>query len=465
MMNRLLWTLTVIGLIACDEPTPNLPLPSDQGVDQVIQIGREEEMKHGVDQGIADLDQGMTASDSSSTSDDAQSSQPESSPTSWATSLSLSTRGVDQALGLDCLPNHNLVIAGRTEGALLDSSSAGGADGFVALIDDARAVTWLRQLGTPDVDQFLDVVYHPQDVIIAGGFSTGDFGGEVNQQFMDGVLVALQPDGEVLWQKLLNLGTVNRLIPTPGGVIAVGASDLGGGDFAAFIAEYDLNGVRRWVQMLNSPTYDSATSTTLVNDTLYVTGFTMGSITEQLSQDHNDMFIAALSLTGDVIWIREFGTDGDDAPVRISHDDQGLIVAGYTSGLFGERAYGGNDVAVLKVDYNGDLIWKTQWGTEGSESAYGLATSSSGQILLSGRVDEASWDDRPNPSGDAFIMAISAEGDHVGVWQYGSTGRDEFVDLCLSQDLVNIAGYTGGRGEDLDILIDRIGALGAEREY
>ena len=77
------------------------------------------------------------------------------------------------------------------------------------------------------------------------------------------------------------------------------------------------------------------------------------------------MFIVALSLTGDVIWIREFGTDGDDSPVRISHDDQGLIVAGYTSGLLGERAHGGNDIAVLKVDFDGDLIWKTQWGTEG----------------------------------------------------------------------------------------------------
>ena len=89
-------------------------------------------------------------------------------------------------------------------------------------------------------------------------------------------------------------------------------------------------------------------------------------------------------------------------------------------------------------------------------------------MISSGRrsgVPKASWDDRPNPSGDAFIMALSAEGERVGVWQYGSSGRDEFVDLCLSQDQLNIAGYIGGRGEDLDILVDRIGALGMEREY
>ena len=111
--------------------------------------------------------------------------------------------------------------------------------------------------------------------------------------------------------------------------------------------------------------------------------------------------------------MKQYGSEGDDSAVRITHDEGGLIVAGYTNGLFGEQVYGDYDVAVLKTDFNGEPIWKAQWGTEGNESAYGLTIASDGAILLSGRIDQASWDQRPNDQGDAFIMQLSSEGERI----------------------------------------------------
>ena len=185
----------------------------------------------------------------------------------------------------------------------------------------------------------------------------------------------------------------------------------------------------------------------------------------QVSHEHTDMFIAALTLEGEELWVKEYGTDADDSAVRVDHDDEGLILAGYTSGVIGERAYGSNDAAVLKVDFEGELIWGAQWGTEGSEAAYGLTVTPAHEIILTGRIDEASWDGRPNLSGDAFIMALSPQGQQLGVWQYGSAGRDEFVDLCVAQGQLNVAGYIGGGEGDLDALVDRLPHLGAERDY
>ena len=403
--------------------------------------------------------------DHSSMNEDTTPTQPVS--ISWTNPFILGSEAVDQALGLDLLPNSDLVIAGRTEGMLMNTSNAGFADGFVAFIHSHGELAWVKQFATPDMEQFLDVIYHPQDMIFAGGFSTGDFAGQSNQRFMDGILVALNLDGTVMWEKLLDLGIVNRLLATPTGVLVVGSYEQDTGDTAAFAAEYDLNGERIWLQTFNSPDFDSATSVTYVNETIYITGFTFGSINEQSSQSHMNIFVAAVNSEGETLWIKEYGGPGDDSAVRIDHDGQNLIIAGYTSDLLGEQHYGSNDIAVLKLDLNGTVIWQRQFGTEGSEAAYGLAIGSEGQILLSGRIDEASWDDRMNEYGDAFLLQLSPTGEMVHVQQYGSDGRDEFVDVLFDHNDICVAGYIDmgrdGGGENLDILVDRFTSIDSSK--
>lgn len=461
------WTapylLSLIALSACEEGTrPQTERRLDQEAPEIDQSVVEVDIgfvDHAVDHGVSDLNVDAEL--------DLDPVMPP--PPSWDTPLFLKTDRIDQALGLDSLPRGHLVVAGRTEGQLVELVNLEPADGFVARVDEHGALVWVKQLGSSGVDQLLDVIYHPQGLIFAGGFSTGDVGGQVNQLLIDGMLIALNPSGEILWQTLLSLGMINRLYPTTNGVIVVGLTDQGveaGGDFSAFVAEYDLSGARRWLTLLNSPDYDSATSVTIAEETIYVSGFTSGSLEYQTSRGDMDMFLVALSLEGELLWAKEYGGDGDDASVRISHDDEGLILSGYTNGLFADQSYGSNDIAVLKVGFDGAPLWKSQFGTSGSEAAYGLAVNPEGEIFLSGRIDEASWDQRANPSGDAFIMKLSPEGALLQVSQYGTEeGRDEFVDLILSGESLNLAGYVGTSSGDLNAVVDRLPELNSPRGY
>lgn len=399
------------------------------------------------------------------TSMDMETTQPTRPPiTAWAMPLLFGSEFTDQALGLDVLPDHRLVVAGRTEGQLNETSNATFADGFIALLTASGEIDWVTQVGSPAVDQFLDVVYHPQGMVIAGGFSTGDLPEQINSLFMDGLLVGLSPEGTVLWQNLINVGTINRLAVTDHGFIAVGAYEVnqGEGDYAAFVAKYNLDGEREWLHSLNSPSYDSATSVTVTQERIFVSGFTSGSIIESVENTHMDMFVTALSHQGERIWLKEYGSEGDDSPVRIDHDQESLIVAGYTSGLFGTEQYGGNDVAVLKINFEGDVIWQSQFGTEGSEAAYGLSISSDQNIYLSGRIDDASWDGQTNLAGDAFILEITSAGELVSTFQSDREGRDEVVDLIFDQDHLNLAGYIGSPSQSAtdqsDIFVHRISA-------
>ena len=436
-MKKFLLILVCIGLISCNESDGDGASPSTGRADSQ----RTERM---------DLDLPRAP--------DMSLNRSELTPTRWAAPLVYGSASLEQALGVDVLPDHRLVIAGRSEGQLTDQSAPAQTDGFIALIQDEGTLAWIRQLGTPAVEQFMDVVYHPQGLLIAGGFSTGDFAGQRNQRLVDGILVALNVDGDTQWERLLGLGSVNRLLSTPSGVVILGSYEETEGDAAAFIAEYDLRGERRWLKTLNSPAYDSATSAVLIDETIYLCGFSFGSLINSTSREDTDIFVAALSLTGELLWVREYGSEGDDSPVRIVSVPQGLIVAGYTNGLFGDQQYGGNDVAVLKIDRGGEPLWRKQFGTAGSEAAYGLAISPEGHMILSGRIDEGSWNGQPNLDGDAFLIELSQEGQLLRTRQYEYTGRDEIVDLAFTQNQLNLAGYLGGSAgaDDLDIFVDRL---------
>ena len=436
----------LVGLISCkDSEEINLKSESDSFLSERLDIG------------IDDLIEGNNQERERRETN-------ESLPLPWSMPFLFGVEGVDQALGLDLLPNHDVVIAGRTEGVLADREEVGLADGFVALIKNSGELGWIKQFGTPDLDQFLDLIYHPQGLIIAGGLSTGDYAGEPNTQLMDGILVALNVNGNTIWEKKLDLGTVNRLFPTPNGVVVVGSYEETSGDPAAFIAHYTLEGEREWLTSLNSPAFDSATSVTSVDDHLYVSGFTFGSIRTQESRSDMNMFVAKLSLLGELIWIKEYGGVSDDSAVRIIHDQEGLVVAGYTGGLFGREQYGSNDVAVLRLDFNGEVIWQSQFGTAGSESAYGATFGQDGHIILGGRIDEASWDRRLNQNGDAFLLELSAEGEQLNVIQFGSNGRDEVVDV-LYKNGFHMAGYLERERTGSDLLVDRWSSLSQDRIY
>ena len=443
-MKDFLFVLSCIGLISCSEPDGDDAAPSPGGADARSA-------------GAVDLSLPNTP--------DMSLEPPAMAPARWDAPLVYGSASLEQALGVDALPDHRLVIAGRSEGQLPDNPDNTLADGFIALIQDGGELAWIKQFGSPATDQFLDVVYHPQGLIFAGGFSTGDFAGQNNQRFVDGTLVALTVDGETQWEKLLDLGSVNRLLSTPSGIVVLGSYEEAEGDAAAFIAEYDLSGERRWLKTLNSPAYDSATSAVLMDETIYLCGFSFGALTSAADREDADIFVAALSLTGELLWVREYGSEGDDSPVRIVSAPQGLIIAGYTSGLFGEQQYGGNDVAVLKIDRDGEPLWRKQFGTAGSEAAYGLAISPEGHIILSGRIDEGSWGEQPNLGGDAFLLELSQEGQLLRTRQYDYAGRDEIVDLAFTQSQLNIAGYLGGSAgaEDLDIFVDRLADIGEPR--
>lgn len=93
--------------------------------------------------------------------------------------------------------------------------------------------------------------------------------------------------------------------------------------------------------------------------------------------------------TPSLVWTTEFGSDGTDsaAPVAVSGSGS-VYVGGSAHGTFpGQTAGGGRDAFVARVDGSGNLQWARQWGTSLEEITEGVGTDGNGNVYVAGDRD------------------------------------------------------------------------------
>jgi hypothetical protein len=87
----------------------------------------------------------------------------------------------------------------------------------------------------------------------------------------------------------------------------------------------------------------------------------------------------------EMLWIQQFGTDGEDEGWVVSVDSTGVYVAGRTEGILpGQTNAGLHDNFVCKYDNTGNEIWTQQFGTWGSDYILGSAIDSTGLYVTGG---------------------------------------------------------------------------------
>ena len=108
------------------------------------------------------------------------------------------------------------------------------------------------------------------------------------------------------------------------------------------------------------------------------------------SDGTNDIFVTTFwfdpsNSPPEMLWIRQFGTTGEDESWAIATDSTGVYVAGRTEGtLPGQSNTGGLDNFVRKYDHNGDEVWTQQFGTEGVDHILGISIDLTGLYVTGG---------------------------------------------------------------------------------
>ena len=233
------------------------------------------------------------------------------------------------------------------------------------------------------------------------------------------------------------------MIGTYGGTItfASGTTLTSVGSTDAFVAKYDTSGTVQWARSIGGTGTDSGEDiATDSSGNVYVIGQYSGSVTigstTLTSAGSDDVFVAKYDTSGTVQWARSISGTGPDFGYGIATDSSGnvYVTGRYLGGTvtfapgttLTNNITGSSDVFVAKYDTSGTVQWARGFGGQSSDSGYGIATDSSGNVYVTGKFRGGSVTiGSTTLTGSDFDNAFVAKYDTSGTvqWARGISGQ------------------------------------------
>jgi NADH dehydrogenase FAD-containing subunit len=361
----------------------------------------------------------------------------------WAAQIAGTTTSGDYGQGIATDLSGNVLVTGYYGDALTlynqgPSGTAGttlpwtgGVDCFVAKYSSAGAVLWAAR--------------------IAGTTTSGDIGFGIATDSSGNVLVTGYYSAALTLYNQGPSGTAGTTLPFTGGQ-------------DCFVAKYSSAGAVVWAARIAGTTTSGDVGNGIATDssgnvlvtgyysaalTLYNTGGTAGT-TLPFTGDY-DCFVAKYSSAGAVVWAAQIAGATIDFGFGIATDSSGnVLVTGYYSAaltLYNQGGTvgttlpftGGSDCFVAKYSSAGAVIWAAQIAgtTTSTDTGYGIATDSSGNVLVTGEYGAA--------------LTLYNQGGTAGTTLPFTGGRDCFVAKYSSAGAVIWAAQIAGTTTSQDI--------------
>lgn len=140
-------------------------------------------------------------------------------------------------------------------------------------------------------------------------------------------------------------------------------------------------------------------------------------------------------------WLRDVEVAADGSVyLLLTYDDDKVLYLGAPS-LAGEplTSFGRRDFAIAKIRSSGEVEWTRSFGGPDHEHGRGLAVAPNGDLVTCGKVyEEVDFGGGPlaptSSYGDAFVMRLSAEGDHLWSTLYHSEQSNWPTECVVAQD-------------------------------
>lgn len=192
---------------------------------------------------------------------------------------------------------------------------------------------------------------------------------------------------------------------------------------------------------------------------LYAAGYTTAAL-DGTHKGSEDVFVRAYEPTGALLWATQFGSTAADraTDVAAATTGYGIAVVGFTAGsIAGSR--GGYDVFVRMYSTFGTVQWTRQFGTTGSDYAYGALVGWTGEVYVVGQTD-GSMQGRNRGFMDAFVRKYGSSGEVLWTRQWGGLGSDVASDIALDADGNIIVVGIESRGGNNDGFVRKMDATG-----
>ena len=224
---------------------------------------------------------------------------------------------------------------------------------------------------------------------------------------------------------------------------------LGGlseGSNDVFVSKLDGAGNLVWVRQLGTNLGEQSGGVSAEGlGNVYITGGTQGILDGANAGDSDpfvyDAFVSKFDEDGNLEWTRQLGSKGEDFSNGVSADGLGNVyISGYTSGSLDDSNGVGSDAFVSKYSETGNLLWTRQFGTDAEVVSYGVSADSLGSVFISGLTSS----DLPRGR-DAFVSKYSDTGTLLWTRQLGTDEYDSSWGVSADGlGNVYISGYTDG---------------------
>ena len=275
------------------------------------------------------------------------------------------------------------------------SFGAGGWDVWVVKLDSNGNIQWQKTYGGPLNEFAYDIKQTSSGgYIIAGktqSFSNGGY---------DVWVIKLDSNGNILWQKSIGGASDDEAFSiqqtNDGGYIVGGRTNsFGSGNYDIWVIKLDTNGNIQWQKTYGGSSVDGGRVFQISNGNYLIAG-----ATQSFGAGNYDIWIVKIDPNGNIIWQKTYGGPQHEWPEYFHETSGSYVVMGITYSY----GAGGRDIWILKLDFNGNIVWQKTYGGTGDDGVY-ASDEIPGGFILAGMT----WSFGSN--GDVWVLKVNGNGD------------------------------------------------------
>lgn len=349
------------------------------------------------------------------------------------------TSEFDIPLSISSDPSGNLYIAGGTNGSLV-KTNRGLRENFIIKYDNQGNELLTRQFGTLGFETIYGIDTDNAGNFYVTGITDGNLAGPRQAEAIDTFVAKYDSQGNRQWIQQIGQNIIFNAFS-----IAVddGTGDvfISGVDVQAsiadpdntFIIKLDTDGNQQWFTetgTIGFGNFDEGYGLTVGKDgSVYATGWTIGDLGGPNAGLYDNWIAKYDNSTGEEQWVAQYGTPDFEWSWDVQTDSQGNVyTAGWTLGNLEGRNAGSYDAYLTKYDDQGNQLWIEQFGTAGDDQAYSLYIDEDDNLFVAGYTD---GNLKGNNAGsfDAWIAQFDTEGSQIWKTQFGTPDRDELYGI------------------------------------
>lgn len=374
--------------------------------------------------------------------------------------------GYDNAYSGYLSENGFVVLAGtnRSSDALV-SKNYGNADAWVISTNSKGKLLWKNAFGGSKNDEIKSVKPTADDGYILTGWSeSSDNDIEKNQGKSDFLIIKINAAGQKEWIKTYGGSHNDRANDAveldDGTIVVVGETGSKDGDVQKnsggldmWVIALDKNGEFLWQKVLGGREKDGAMQIEKTQDGFVVVGSTDspdGDIYD--FKGKKDVWVIKFNKNNDILWKKTYGGSHiEEAYDLLITPENDILISGTTFSTDGiiEKAHGGGDFWLLKLTDFGEIAWQKTYGGSSMEGANSVSLTQDSCILIAGTSISKNGDLTSNKGMyDAWALKVDSSGKIIWQKSFGGEGNDafyKFVELPNSDYLgIGTAGSDDG---------------------